>query len=367
MKIGIVTLSHANDNYGGTLQAYATQTVLNELGHETFFVNTALCKRKFLFSRFIEHPVRECQRIRRYKAFYPFWKEHFRMDPQGLRCVEDVLKKPSLADALICGSDQIWSKGKCSDALNRRLVFLDFECAKNLRIAYAPSFGTSQIDDALVKQISPLLKRFSAVSVREKSGMAILDNCDVSSSWVVDPTLLLNKHHWSSLADKSAKQCPDNLMLYMGYRWKTKVSVRYAIKKISGQLGLKVQVPFSESPQSFMGMNIDLNPYDWIHYIRNSKFILTNSFHCMVFSIIFHKPFAILALGERHASMNARIESLGERLGLTDRIVYNQSNLEHCLENSIDWENVELKLEPWIKESRNFLEHALSNSLATMN
>jgi hypothetical protein len=212
-----------------------------------------------------------------------------------------------------------------------------------------------------LEQIAPLLKKFSAVSVREKSGMEILGNCNIASSWVVDPTLLLNKDHWSSLADKSTKQCPNNTLLYMGYRWKTKVSIHHAVKKICGELGLNAQVPFSESPLSFIGMNIDLNPYDWIHYIRNSKFILTNSFHCMVFSIIFHKPFAILALGERHESMNARIESLGERLGLTDRIIYNQSNFEHCLESSIDWECVESKLQPWIKESRNFLELALCN------
>ena len=359
MKIGIVTLAQGNDNYGGALQAYALQTVLSQMGHESFFVNTELSRRPQKYSRFIEHPIREIQRYRRYRSFLPFWRENFNMDPKGCRSVADCLSDPSVADALICGSDQIWARGLRNDPLERRLSFLDFKCNRDIRIAYAASWGSVELEEYNLPCISSLLNRFTAVGVREDSGVVLAGRCGAEAKWVVDPTLLLDAGFWSSFAEKSTRMCPGNTLLFSGYRWKSKLSPKKAVNLLRKKRGLGLAVPCYEKYFTFLGSNVVLNPCDWVRYIRDAEFVLTNSFHCMVFSIIFHKPFAVLSLGGHYEGMNTRVESLGARLGLRNRIVNTESELAAIENLSIDWGRVDSALNEWISESSRFLRNCL--------
>ncbi len=360
MKVGIVTLSQGNDNYGGTLQAYALQTALSRLGHKSFFVNTNLSHRHGKYSKFLEHPLREIQRYRRYQSFYPFWRENFNMDPMGRRSFSDYLHNPSEADALICGSDQIWAKGYRSDPLLRRLAFLDFKCNRDIRVAYAASWGSYHLEEENIPDISPLLKKFSAVGVREDSGVLLAEQCGVNAKLVVDPTLLLDASFWSSFAEKSEMECPQNTLLFCGYRWSPKLPVKIAVNCLRKKRNLSLIVPCYENPLTFLGANKVLGPRDWVRFVRDSEFVLTNSFHCMVFSIIFHKPFAVLSLGGRYEEMNTRIESLCSRLGLQSRIVTTEQELATVVDNPINWELVDKELNRWILDSWQFLSDSLS-------
>ena len=207
--------------------------------------------------------------------------------------------------------------------------------------------------------ISSLLNRFTAVGVREDSGVILAEQCGVGAKLVVDPVLLLDSGFWSSFAEKSLKTKYKDMLFFGGYRWKTKLPPKSAVNFLRKKRGYDLVVPCYEKYFTFLGSNVVFDPYDWVRSIRDAGFVLTNSFHCMVFSIIFHKPFAVLSLGGHYEGMNTRIESLCTRLGLKDRIVGSESELAVIEDLSIDWGRVDIALNQWIQESLRFMRNSL--------
>lgn len=357
MKVGIITLVQHNDNYGGTLQAFAMQTALQQLGHEPFFANFVFEKRPLKWHRLFSKPVREIQRIRRYSRFVPFWRKHFVVDPCGRRSLKAFLESPSPAETYLCGSDQIWATAKSEDSAQRAFDFLDFGNSTLKRVAYAPSFGTSQLEPHQIERLKAPLTRFTAISVREESALDLIRACGVEARWVVDPTMLFDATFWNKVATPPVQKAPK--CFFPTYRWKTACNVKTAVKKVCTQLQCELEIPCSETPFKFPTANITIGPEEWIAHIRDAKFVLTNSFHCMVFAILFHKPFAVLALDGKYAKMNVRINSLTKRLGLEDRIINSEADISPILSSLINWEDVDTRLTTWREESWHFLKGVL--------
>ncbi len=360
MKIGIVTLIYSNDNYGGTLQAYALQSVLRELGHSTFFVNCDLAQRDSRFSRLLEHPVREIQRKRRYAKFVDFWRKNIAMDPNGHRTKPKLFEHPTPVDAYVCGSDQIWADGYPNDEAMRRFAFADFGPRDALRVAYAPGWSRADIAPELKPILGEYLRRFSSLSAREQAGGRILRELGFEAENVLDPTLLPDVAFWHRMCKGAT--CVSDALFVPKYRWKTLVPMKHEVRELERAYGMKVLVPSSETPFEFPFANRMMSPEEWIATLSQARFVLTNSFHAAAFSIVFHRPFGVMRLSGRYDGMNMRFTSLLSQLGLSDRIISERGSAKELFAKPIDWASVDDRLSALRVRSMNYLKSALQES-----
>lgn len=364
MKIAIITLP-LHTNYGGILQAYALQTVLQRMGHDVqhlqpkveylplhpawqmpFVWVKRLIRKCFLGEwklPIFEHPHRW---MRRYTDV--FIHQHIVM-----RSLLDEEWNASLAkdyDVFIVGSDQVWRPCYALPIARYFLSFLDDTCS-NPRIAYAASFGTENCEFSAnqILDCSKLLQKFSFVSVREQSGVEICKQLfGVRASHLLDPTLLLSKDDYLKLI-QNQKPSKGNLLVYV---LDETPDIRLFISQIAASEKL---VPFNTNYSLGNRLGIPQLPLEnWLRGFVDAKLIITDSFHACVFAIIFNKPFICLGNDERGMS---RFHSLLDLFGL-----------QHCLLNEkqsfeipkINWEKVNLKLDQLRKESLFSLEYGLN-------
>lgn len=359
MKTGIITLAQGNDNYGGTLQAVAMQEILRRMGCEPVLLNAAQAERPFRPLRLLRHPLREIQMMRRYKAFEEFWSRHMRWDSGGHRSAEEFIADPTPVDACVVGSDQIWGSNYMKTEAGRNFVFCNFGGPEMKRIAYSPSFGRDRIDDGEIGAIAPLVKKFDALSCREKSGVEILGKFGRDDALLTaDPVLLPERDFWSGLADES-EASGKGVIFYPAYRWKTATDAGKLLKMACAETGCRLAVPYFERPLDFIGANISATPADWLKLIRDSEYVVTNSFHAMMFSVIFRKKFAVLPLAGGYARSNGRIKTAAEHLGLEDRLSESAEDALAALKREPDWAAVEMRIAKWREESLAYLENAL--------
>lgn len=364
MKIAIITLP-LHTNYGGILQAYALQTVLQRMGHDVqhlqpkveylplhpawqmpFVWVKRLIRKCFLGEwklPIFEHPHRW---MRRYTDV--FIHQHIVM-----RSLLDEEWNASLAknyDVFIVGSDQVWRPCYALPIARYFLSFLDDTCS-NPRIAYAASFGTENCEFSAnqILDCSKLLQKFSFVSVREQSGVEICKQLfGVRASHLLDPTLLLSKDDYLKLI-QNQKPSKGNLMVYV---LDETPDIRLFISQIAASEKL---VPFNANYSLGNRLGIPQLPIEnWLRGFVDAKLIITDSFHACVFAIIFNKPFICLGNDERGMT---RFHSLLDLFGL-----------QHCLLNEkqlfeipkINWGEVNMKLNQLHKESLLGLEQALN-------
>ena len=377
MRVGIVTLPlHAN--YGGILQAYALKTVLQSLGYQ---VTVFDYKNKTWFPQWWKAPyiytkrgllrvfkgsagpeVFKEYRIRREfpvisSEIAPFIKE--KISPRLLGTFSEI--QPDEFDAFVVGSDQVWRPkyfpGKIENAF---LAFTQGHDVK--RVSYAASFGTidMEYDYTVLEQCSKLLSAFNAVSVRENSAV------QMCSEWfdredavhVADPVLLLSRDIYSALANKASRRpCKGKVLSYLLDR---SASKKHITDLVSRWTTLDVHdasiaptdrsVPLSE--------RVLTSIEEWLSCFEDAEFVVTDSFHGCVLSLIFHKPFLVIGNVTRGL---ARFQSLLEIAGLEDRIVQGvdpQDDGTYWLK-PLDWESVDRKLEQFKVKSLEFLNTAL--------
>lgn len=351
MKIGILTLP-LTINYGCILQAYALQKVLTRMGHEVFLlVDYDIVKYKSIYlwpAVFLRRVVvRYVLKNKNVHIFQERWDRQRNLYKRQniFPFIEEnisVVKVSKLSrvnkmgfDAIVVGSDQVW-RPKFVDSIGK--YYLDFlkEKANIIRIAYAASFGVNEWEytPKQTRECSKLAKRFDLITVRESSGVSLTANfLQVKSRVVLDPTLLLSKEDYIDII-RGTGVClnsEDVLFAYILDQTQTKLSF---VLSSSGKLGLK---PLC------MGFDGD-SPYasvpEWLLSFHKAKFVITDSFHGCVFSIIFNKPFFVI--GNEKRGM-ARFDSLLSMFGLKQRLVDENVLSEVDLEMPIDWEFVNEK------------------------
>lgn len=367
MNIGIMTY-HWAVNYGAVLQSYALQTYLQSLGHEVEFVNYIPFDpdvnfiRKFV-GRNLEATKQKWKTSRREIIFKPFVK---RLNIGGVKYLShnDLLKSPPKHDAYICGSDQIWNYSLVtsnSEVGVSHPYFLDFGIDDVSRIAYAPSFGSLEIEDDVKADLIKCLQRFDAISVREKSGVDIINRIGFNNvEWLPDPTFLLNSENYLNLEISNTRTSGKFIYSYVLEEQVDKAKKVLSI--ISENNNLPVYNIFMGSLLSGSNYkNITPSPEQWLHYIHESDFVVTNSFHSTVFAIIFHRPFITIPLDGNGSGRNERIVSLLDYLGLSDRILwkYEEKNVLLIKDLNINWDDVDSKIKDWRKKANLFLRNAL--------
>lgn len=355
MKIGILT-QHFLLNYGGIIQNFALQQVLLKLGHDplTFEHDTCYSRTRW-FLRSAKHVLKN--HSLKGLLVYPTYqgrignKNFIKFVLKNIRSVTvndftpDLTQKYGL-DAYVVGSDQVW---RPAFNLGPRLgnMFLDFAGDDVKKISYAASFGCKEWEytEEQERMCGKLAKRFDAISVREASGVDLCkEHFGVDATLVLDPTLLLNKEDYG----KVCHDVPKKEKHIFVYSLVVSEGVLAVAEKVAEAMGLSIIVK-----QAGRKVKKEDTIEDWFAEFRDADYVVTDSFHGMVFSIIFNKPFAIVM---NPSGGNDRYISLLSQLGLMDRIVKDGTLPS---DSAIDWQKVNTQLDSLRKTSLEFLKNNL--------
>ena len=387
MEILILT-QPLHTNYGGLLQAYALQQILKGMGHDVVTDRLGVVRKLPLWNRalrFLYHAVQFC--ILKNYRYYPYRYLFVSFDKESkakrsisintdrfvnthidtidllTRSNESVIDAVRQFDAIVVGSDQVW-RATMSDIPT---YFLSFTKAINVkRIAYAASFGTDDLNEYSkmdMKIASESIKLFDAVSVREKSGVHLgRDYFKMDAVHVLDPTMLLSKDDYLKLIEEEDKPCSENILLtYVLDRTQEKNDI---IQRVGEALHLTscengAVKYFSNVVESNVSECIYPSVSRWVAGFRDAQFVVTDSFHGTVFSIIFNKPFVAILNSKRGSS---RFISLLSVLGLENRLISTTNDLleEHL--KPIDYTEVNKILNDWRYLSISFMERHLKEA-----
>jgi len=367
--------------YGGLMQAYALQKILKKMGHtvhtEDRRQNTSVFKRIInnliltitpFVGRFltpVTHVHYTSNKIERiiYGGPRQFKLKYLTTTEPVYSNEKHIFKKYGF-DTYIVGSDQVWRPKYMYGKGSIYNYFLDFTAGQDVkRIAYAASFGVEEweFSDEETSICKTLLKQFDATSVRENIGISMCKNhFGVTPVHVLDPTLLLEKEDYITIA-KNENETPfqEDLFCFFLDDSEEKEEICRIIAK---EKGLK---PFSVMPK-YHYYQAGLSKIDdckyapvsrWLRAFMDAKFVVTDSFHGTVFSIIFNKPVITIANSDRGLS---RFTSLLKIFNLENRLIYSPKEISReLLESKIDYNRVNRIKKDWQEKSMTFLQNSL--------
>lgn len=380
MKIGILTLP-LHTNYGGILQAYALQTVLERMGHEVIVLNRDRSiyspKHKQILS-YIVYLIKKYCLGRKVSPFKSTKRKNIEREEREQytsvfinkyihtykirNLVKDV---PKNLEAFVVGSDQVWRHiyftkiWRCIIE-NAFLKFCEEENVK--RIAYAASFGTEEWEytEDETKECARLLALFDAVSVREESGVVLCAEqlARNDAKHVLDPAMLLSKDDYIKIVENTeTPKSSGNLMCYV---LDDNANIQTLINEIAHEKNLTPFIAANSKVDDKKLPNKErIQPpvERWLRGFMDAEFVVTDSFHACVFSILFHKPFVVIGNKTRGYS---RFESLLKLFGLENRLIENVSQFEPSLLNPLS-DDVYIKLDEYRNNSIGFLNRALTD------
>ena len=270
---------------------------------------------------------------------------------------------PPEADVYICGSDQIWNPNLICHKKDEFAFWLNFGSSNVIRVSYAPSFGVWNLTDDVCERYKQYVRCLDRISVREKNGLKLIEKLGRHDSvWVPDPTLLLKPEEYQPV--EMNNKCPKRSYIF-SYQLKIRTSPVSPAALINAEVCSNLKLSLYESYSLSVLYNIlfkrYLNPGEWIYNIRNSSFVVTNSFHGTVFSLLFNRPFITILRNGVSNGMNSRIESLLEQVGLKHRAVKNFDRVfikELCNEK-IEWKHIDGKIEELREIGLKFLTDAI--------
>lgn len=355
MKIGILTLP-LHTNYGGILQAYALQTILERMGHEVVVFDTS--KRisipmwKYPFA-FIKRFIRKFLLQKPTRLFYEKWYNdtYLIISQNTQRFINKYIHRLEISsfsslhednfDALIVGSDQVWRPMYFCPMYSTKIenAFLAFAQKWSVRrIAYATSFGSEKWEYTSKETACCrcLIKKFDIISVREKLGVKMCkDKFDIEAIHVLDPTMLLNKEDYIEMikAADDIKPSNGNLLCYILDETK---EISEIISHIAAKKNLKPFYANSKVDNHEVDIKLRIQPAveSWLRGFYDAEFIVTDSFHACVFAILFQKPFVVIGNSDRGM---ARFYSLLELFGLQSCLVASAQDINN---DEINWDEI---------------------------
>jgi Polysaccharide pyruvyl transferase len=367
MKVLTLTC-HDVYNHGASLQAYSLMRYLQKCGHETEIIDykpgylsnhynlfkidnpkwekNILTKLLYISLKF-PFRIRELQRK---KAFDNFKHKYLKLTKLRYKSNRDLKKRLPEADAFICGSDQIWNS--LHENGRDPAFYLDFVPDGTIKASYAASFATSEIEDRYKEFVKGKLERLDRIGVRERSGVEIIKKLSIPNAMnVVDPTLLLGKEEWDIIGKRKFNE--DYILVY---DFDNSSLVKKLAVEIAREKGYKIysintgKVNYANEYFKYVG------PETFISLVRDSKFIISNSFHAAVFSVIFEKNFVIV---NRREAINTRMKDFLEDLNLEDRLVSDSKNFKKLIQD-INYNERKHILNKNINFSKKYLEDTLA-------
>lgn len=379
-RIAINTINDYN-NYGNRLQNYATQEVLKSLGHKPVTLindknyNKELANKKkwerglYRFQQIKNMSFREFsskvskrffskkentlaqellnKRISIFKDFTEKYISEIDCKISELHVPEDL---PEKYDYFITGSDQVWNPNFYNNGTS--VDFLTF-APKEKRVAYAPSFGVSEIPDNYAKKYKVWLSEMAHLSVRETAGAEIIKNLTSRNAPVlVDPTLMLTKEEWLKVSKKPSNKPGKRYLLTYLLGEISEERMEY-IRNISKEHDLDiVNLARVEDEIGYL-----TGPSEFIDYINTASIFMTDSFHGAVFSILLETPFIIFDREGSIPSMNSRIDTLLTTFNLKSRLAKNVKTSNQLFE--ADYSHVGPILDKERKKAIDYLKRAL--------
>ena len=347
MKIALVTYHYSN-NHGAVMQSYALCRFLREEGHNVELIDIRQTEGTNLnvFGRLIKKLLVDYRIRRNQKLFFPPLSKRY-------MSVDELRADPPIADIFMVGSDQVWNPNISGEM--RMAYFLDFGKEETKRVSYASSFGLADWplkDENTIQGISTCLRRFNAISVREKEGQAICKNVfGVNADVVLDPTFL--NESYPEFVKKTKQQ---NLLVCYKIN-KTDDFWQYT-PQLANYLGMPVTILNYNYPKKGYRYCFPPSVNTWMKKMASAGFILTDSFHGIAFSLINKKQFIAIL---NHNGRDSRLINLISSLGLEDRMFDSVSEALKAepWKKAIDYHKMRPKIDGLREHSVLFLRNAL--------
>lgn len=371
------------NNYGAVLQGYALNKTLSDLGLKPIvvrylggeidrnrFTYRVFCIKRFLgkqYRRLLGNRNIRLEALNKEKVFerellfLEFQKDSFLFWNEKRITWPEIRKSFPYTDYYICGSDQIWNP-YFKRGYNDPGYFLAFAPKGARKISYAPSFGGDDIPDRAKRTLKKLLQDFRAISVRESSGVDIIEKyAGFEAKHVLDPTMLVTPEKWREIS-RLPKGLPDKYIL--SYRFGNSERIREVTDGLSRKTGIPiVSLPLSDVSVSDPYIKLyKAGPREFIGLIDHAALVCTDSFHATVFSILMKTPVCVFQREsyQNGHSMNTRIESLLDMFDLRQLMFTETENCERAAECfAVDFQNAHLRLAQLRNESMEFLINAL--------
>ena len=387
-KIGMA-INYDYPDYGGMLQAYASYRKIRDLGYDPEAINIKAISgdirnkkiKYFAKNIFDISIVKEKSQIvikkiktklnknlnynlsKRYQAFDDFYKSHFNISKEykSWKELSECCKQYS---SVVVGSDQLWLPSNIAGDYYT-LTFVPDNVNK---IAYATSFGVSEIPKRQKEQTRTFLSRINYLSAREESGQKIIkEYTGIDVPLVCDPALLLTSEEWDE--DVSPDRIIEDRYIFCYFMGNNSWQ-RDFVKKIKNKTGYKIVAllhldQYIKSDEKYVdSAPYNVSPGDFINLVKNAEMICTDSFHGTVFSLIYGKKFfTFLRFSDKATlSTNSRINTLLKQIEVEDRLVYKNTNVDEMLRKEIDVETIQNRLNDFRSESLKYLKKALENN-----
>ena len=341
MKIKVCTITHHTvPNFGAVMQAYALQKALDKLEVENEILNYKSMRVEKIYYRSFKLCDNTKDRIKfflhtfqrkRYKKFDNFVMKNLRLSKEYYK--ENLQEANNEYDLFIAGSDQVWNLNIHIGDTSYMLDFLDDNSKKG---SYAASFGYSKIPEKYHDVTASLLNKFSYLLLREKTGISIIESLNINKNpkLVIDPTLLLDKKDYLHLIKYKKKG--KYILFYDLINSDSMMSFAYDLSKKTNLDIWNINTSFKKKKKM---KNLSLvGPEDFISLIANSEYVITSSFHGIIFSMIFEKNF-YFALNKNNVNNNSRIIDLSNLFNIYSR------NIEQVSEiNDLDFTFIREKI-----------------------
>lgn len=367
-SVGLLTF-HRALNFGAVLQGLCLQQAIMRLGHGCTIVDYTRRISDGIYQWFrvpnrkdrILHDIRALryvsEQVRLRTRFAAFRQRHLVLSAQRYESVAALRDALPGFDAYVTGSDQVWNPNMLRLG-HGEVFFLKFVGAAK-RIAYAPSFGVSEVPAEYRHRIASLLQKFDALSAREDTGCRIIrELTGRAAQHVLDPTLLLPAEFYDEFLVEAPFKSPYILL----YAMLKPEELRPVAERCKTLLGLPIVavVPVQHNPRRYSFADrvvYDAGPAEFLGWIRGAAFVCTSSFHGVALSVVFGKPFVTIPCGVA----NRRITSLLEQLGIAERQVANADALMGMKADldAVDYSSAGTLLQKAVLRSKQYLQVSL--------
>ncbi len=355
MKIGVLTW-HYFTNFGSAMQTYALQQTIKKLGYQVKVINYRDARNATIF-RLVSLCATFLRKKQRVPLFFDFQRKRFDMS----KCIskrDELVRESHKYGTIIVGSDQIWAP-----SMFNPIYFLEFAGDDVRKVSYAASIGLDDIPDELCPQYKNFLSNFKYVSVRERVGKQTLQNkCGILSELVLDPTLLLEPEEYTCLANKPIAPNLDlDKPFVFCYFLNREHDYRNRVEAFAKENNLQIiGCSLNDLDNAWM-RNISryTGPQEYLWLFENAEYVITDSYHGTIFSLLLNKKFATLKrfAADSPVCQNSRIYQLAEYFEIGNNIQPDEANVIEIY--PVDYEKFNSTLKTLKETSVQFLSKTL--------
>lgn len=370
--IGIITI-HKINNYGSVFQAYALQQVCEDMGYKVEIIDYSFPNVQHQHNKYAKVNDTQPQEpkwikllfanalLRQHKGISNFVRKYQNLSPTAYKTPSELLSNPPHYDVYMTGSDQLWSPRHCN---GDPAFMLHFASDGALKVSYAASIGANEIPEDLQPLYKELLSRYQYISVRETSGVKVIhDVVGKDATTVLDPTLLLNKDEWNSIAvSQRLVKKKYILCYYLNYSFNAFPYVDELANHLQKQTGyeiVRVARPPHKLKFNHTTYKVGASPEEFLALVRDAELVLTTSFHGTAFAVNFGKP--LLSIVENREASDSRQVSLLNNLGLDAQILSTTESFPSKDRFFYDVEQEQSRLEELRQNSKQYLINALQD------